>query len=363
MWDNDKTEEEKKLASISAVSTVVFPHLTDQQEVKRYVREMFSADHPIVEQALDIFENAEIKTRNFCQPFEYYKSLHGFGEQNKAYISIAVDHAAAAIRQCARQAGVEFDAITDIIFVSSTGLATPSIDARLINRLKLNLKIRRYPLWGLGCGGGVSGLAKAAMITEAYPDAVVLLVAVELCSLTFLKNDFNKSNFVATSLFSDGIAAVIVQAKNEDIAPSFRIVDSESRMYYDTEDIMGWEFLDSGFKIIFSRDIPDFIHHYVSPVVNEFLARNGLELKDISNFIFHPGGKKVISAYIEALGITDEDMQLTHNVINDYGNMSSPTVLYVLQRFMQGGAKPGYGLMLALGPGFCTELVLLKIGS
>lgn len=350
------------MASISAVSTVVFPQLTDQQEVKRHVREMFSAANPIVEHALDIFDNAEITNRNFCQPLEYFKSLHGFGEQNKAYISIAVDYATDAIRACAEQAGVNLDAITDIIFVSSSGLATPSIDALLINRLKLSLNIRRYPLWGLGCGGGVAGLAKAAMITEAYPDAVVLLVAVELCSLTFLKNDFSKSNFVATSLFSDGIAAMIVQAKIEDSTPSFRVVDSQSRMYYDTEDIMGWEFLDSGFKVIFSRDIPAFITKYVSPVVNDFLARNGLELRDINNFIFHPGGKKVITAYIEALGITKADMHLTHSVINDYGNMSSPTVLYVLQRFMQGGSKPGYGLMLALGPGFCTELILLKIG-
>lgn len=349
------------MAYISAVSTIEFPYLTSQQDVKRHVREMFSSEYPIVEQALDIFDNAEITSRNFCQPLEYYKTLHGFGEQNKAYISIAVEYATQAVSQCAAKAGISLNAITDIIFVSSTGLATPSIDALLVNRLQLNLNIRRYPLWGLGCGGGVSGLAKANLITEARPEAVVLLVAVELCSLTFLKSDFSKSNFVATSLFSDGIAAVIVQAKTESVLPQFSIVSASSRMYYNTEDIMGWEFLDSGFKVIFSRDIPAFINQYVRPVVNDFLALHGLELKDIRNFIFHPGGKKVITAYLEALGLETDQLHLTRSVIKDYGNMSSPTVLYVLERFMQGGSEPGYGLMLALGPGFCTELVLLNI--
>jgi alkylresorcinol/alkylpyrone synthase len=200
------------------------------------------------------------------------------------------------------------------------------------------------------------------MITEAHPDAVVLLVAVELCSLTFLKSDFSKSNFVATSLFSDGIAAVIIQAKHETESPKFRIIASDSRLYYDTTDIMGWEFLDSGFKVVFSRDIPAFINQNVRTEVDDFLAKQGLKIEDIRNFIFHPGGKKVIDAYLQSLALNKDSLKQTSSVIRDYGNMSSPTVLYVLERFMNGDYEPGYGLMLALGPGFCTEMVLLSIG-
>ncbi len=346
---------------IDAVSTIDFPHQADQQEVKRHVREMFSDSYPMVEQALDIFENAEIKSRNFCKPLEYYKSIKGFSEQNTVYVECSLVYAAQAIRQCAAKAGIKLSEITDIIFVSSTGLATPSIDALLINQLKLNRDIRRYPLWGLGCGGGVSGIAKAGMITEARPEAVVLLVAVEMCSLTFLKNDFSKSNFVATSLFSDGIAAVIIRAKQNDSQNKFRIIASDSRLYYNTTDIMGWEFLDSGFKVVFSRDIPAFINQYIRTEVDAFLAQHNLTLAEIKNFIFHPGGKKVISAYMEALDLSKESMQQTISVIRDYGNMSSPTVLYVLDRFMDGNCEKGYGLMLALGPGFCTEMVLLSV--
>lgn len=346
---------------INAVSTIDFPYQTEQQEVKHHVREMFSAAYPMVEQALDIFENAEINKRNFCKPLTYYKSQKDFNSQNATYIECSVVYAAQAIRECAVRAGVGLNEITDIIFVSSTGLATPSIDALLVNQLKLNRDIRRYPLWGLGCGGGVSGIAKAAMITEAKPEAVVLLVAVELCSLTFLKSDFSKSNFVATSLFSDGIAAVIIRAKQDNSQLKFRIIASDSRLYYNTTDIMGWEFLNSGFKVVFSRDIPAFINQFVRPEVDDFLAQHDLKIEDIRHFIFHPGGKKVIDAYKQALDLDEDSLRQTSGVIRDYGNMSSPTVLYVLERFMNGNCEKGYGLMLALGPGFCTEMVLLSV--
>jgi alkylresorcinol/alkylpyrone synthase len=228
--------------------------------------------------------------------------------------------------------------------------------------MQLNPHINRTPVWGLGCAGGVSGMAKANMAAKANPNAVVLLVAVELCSLTLIKNDYSKSNFVGSSLFSDGVVASIIKGDNYPL-PKQQVTfkAASSKLYYDSLDVMGWDFGEEGFKVIFSKDIPTFIHQNIKQDVDDFLGKQGLKLLDISNFIFHPGGKKVLDAYTEALQVEGDFIKNTREVMNDNGNMSSVTVLYVLERFLETGFADGYGLMLAMGPGFSSEMVLLDM--
>jgi alkylresorcinol/alkylpyrone synthase len=349
------------MPSIAAVSTIDLPHKISQQEVKEQAQIMFSKDFPQTNRLIFAFDNTEIITRNFCKPLSYYTSNTTFEERNTQYIQTALEFSVQAVEECLAKAGVTKDAITDILFVSTTGLATPSIDALIINKLRLNPNVRRMPLWGLGCAGGVSGIAKANAMAKADPDAVVLLVAVELCSLTLIKSDYSKSNFIGSSLFSDGIAATIIKGDNHGKNQKVTYLDASSKLYYDSLEVMGWEFQDTGFKVLFSKDIPTFINEHVLEDITGFLSKRGLELSDIKNFIFHPGGKKVLDAYSDALPVEGDFLKNTREVMNANGNMSSVTVLYVLEKFLDCGFEDGYGLMMAMGPGFSSEMVLLQM--
>lgn len=349
------------MPSIAAVATINLPNKTTQQEVKEQAHRMFSENFPQTDRLIFAFDNTEIKTRNFCKPISYYTGHTTFEQRNNDYIATALEYSVQAIEECLKKAGLTKEDITDILFVSTSGLATPSMDAQIINKMRLNPHVRRMPLWGLGCAGGVSGMAKASDVAKANPNAVVLLVAVELCSLTLLKNDYSKSNFIGSSLFSDGIAACIVKGDNHNGDKHITYFDANSKLYYDSLDVMGWEFQDTGFKVLFSKDIPMFINEHVLEDVTEFLQKNNLQLSDIKNFIFHPGGKKVLDAYKDALPVEGDFLKNTRTIMNENGNMSGVTVLYVLERFMDQGFEDGYGLMMAMGPGFSSEMVLLKM--
>jgi alkylresorcinol/alkylpyrone synthase len=348
---------------IAATSKVDLPFKTTQQAVKQQAHELFSANFPQTDRLIFAFDNTEIITRNFCRPLSYYAQPNTFEERNDAYLDIALTYSVQAAEDCITKAGIKKEDVTDIFFVSTTGLATPSMDALIINKMRLNPNINRTPVWGLGCGGGVSGMAKANTAAKANPNAIILLIAVELCSLTLIKSDYSKSNFIGSSLFSDGIAACIIKGDNHGIDQTITYIASSSKLYYDSLDVMGWDFKDTGFKVLFSKDIPTFIHEHVREDITEFLAKHKLQLSDIKNFIFHPGGKKVLDAYTDALGVEGDFLHYTRAVMNDYGNMSSATVLYVLERFMTEGFEDGYGLMMAMGPGFSSEMVLLKLNK
>ncbi len=345
---------------IASVSTINFPHKIKQQEVKQRALETFSVNFPEAKRLIFAFDNTEIEYRNFCRPLDYYTRQNSFEERNNEYIRTALAYSAQAIEDCVKKADIDKNDITDIFFVSTTGLATPSMDALIINQMKLNPHINRTPIWGLGCGGGVSGMAKANTAAEANPDALVLLVAVELCSLTLIKTDYSKSNFIGSSLFSDGVAACIIKGDNHQNDTGIKYVASQSKLYYDTLEVMGWDFLDTGFKVLFSKDIPVFIRGHIKDDISEFLSSKGLELGDIKNFVFHPGGKKVLDAYEDALQLPEYSLEKTRKVMRDCGNMSSASVLYVLEEFMRNGFTGGYALMLAMGPGFSSEMVLLE---
>jgi alkylresorcinol/alkylpyrone synthase len=353
------------MPSLAAISKIDFPYKVEQQMVKEGARNLFAPSYPQVDRMMSAFDNTGIRTRNLCKPLEYYTSLHSFEDQNAEYIRLSLEYSIQAIDECIISAGINKDEITDLIFISTTGLSTPSLDALIINKMRLNQNINRMAIFGLGCGGGVSGYSKANILAIANPDAVVLLVTVELCSLTFLRNDFSKSNFIGSSLFADGVAASIVTGDNHTnrTTNAFTFLATQSKLYYDTLDVMGWEFLNSGFKVLFSSDIPTIISTNIQNDVTSFLEKHRLKISDIKNFIFHPGGKKVLTAYEEALPVEGDFLKNTREVMNDNGNMSSTTVLYVLERFFSQGFENGYGLMVSMGPGFSSEMVLLQMNT
>ncbi|MCD8176955.1 MAG: hypothetical protein LUE98_05840 [Tannerellaceae bacterium] len=349
---------------LTAISKIDFPFKTEQQAVKEYAKNLFIHSTPEVERMVSVFDHTGIVTRNFCKPLEYYSEVHTFEEQNREFIQLALDYAVEAVENCLSSAQISKGEVTDLIFISTTGLATPSMDALIINRMRLNRHVNRMSIFGLGCGGGVSGYAKACTLAKANPQAVVLLVAVELCSLTFLRDDFSKSNFVGASLFADGVAACVVtgdQYTSGKEGKSIRFSGNESKLYYDSQDVMGWEFTDHGFKVLFSSGIPAIILENVHTDVTSFLSKKGLTIADIKNFIFHPGGMKVLAAYEKALNMEGIALQKTGQVMTHYENMSSTTVLYVLEKFFTEGFEDGYGLMMSMGPGFSCEMVLLEM--
>ncbi|MGA9172848.1 MAG: 3-oxoacyl-[acyl-carrier-protein] synthase III C-terminal domain-containing protein [Thermoactinomyces sp.] len=347
-----------------AIGTAVPEYEVKQEEVRVFAKDLFGQSFSNIDRFLTIFENAAIDRRKFCKPRKWFERNHSFAEKNQAYVESAIDLGEKAIRCCLAKAGVEPEKIDHLFFVSTTGMSTPSIDAHLINRLEMPGRMKRTPIWGLGCAGGVAGLARAYEYTKAFPDACVLLLTVECCGLTFRNSDQSKSNLIATSLFADGAAAVLVagdQAVSSFSETGPEILDSASMMWPRSLDVMGWDVEDDGLKVVFSRDIPALVRTKVRPIVDSFLVRHQLDLNSIGTFIMHPGGRKVLEAYTEAFHTEKEKLKTAYEVLRDYGNMSSATVLFVLEKTLRQGAWAGKnGLMAAMGPGFSLEMILLK---
>jgi alkylresorcinol/alkylpyrone synthase len=266
------------MPSLAAVSSIDFPFKADQQVVKKFAQALFEPSFPAIERMMSAFDNTEIKTRNLCKPLNYFSAQHNFQDQNAEYIRISLEYSVKAIEACIAAAQIEKASITDIIFVSTTGLATPSLDALIINEMRLDPNICRLPVFGLGCAGGTAGFAKASILAKANPDAVVLLVAVELCSLTFLRNDYSKSNFIGSSLFADGIAACIITGDNHTnkTNKAIQFLAAQSKLYYDSLDVMGWDFQDKGFKVLFSQDIPTIILNNIRADVDSFFSETSI---------------------------------------------------------------------------------------
>jgi alkylresorcinol/alkylpyrone synthase len=349
------------MSSISSIATAVPAHRVGQQTAQKFCHALFQDTYADIDRLLPVFTNALVQDRYFSVPEEWFETNHSFAEKNRLYIQTAQELGQAAIAICLKNAGLGPQDVDHLFFVSSTGLATPSIDARLINILKLRPDIRRTPIWGLGCAGGVAGLTRAYEYTLAFPRERALVLALELCGLTFQRNDLSKSNLVATSLFADGAAAVLVSG-SETGDPGPRMLASRSKLWYETLDVMGWDINDHGLKVLFSRDIPSIVRMLVLPALSEFLASRGLALGDLSHIIAHPGGAKVIEAYEQTLGLANGKMDRARDILRRYGNMSSPTVLFVLEDFIRSQAIGcgEYGLVTALGPGFSSEMILIQ---
>lgn len=342
---------------IAAIATAVPQYAVEQSEIKKFAALLFERGFHGLERLLGVFEHGKIKRRYLSCPLEWYGEDHSFSEANSLFEKTALDLAEKAARQAILEANMEKSDIGAIISVTSTGISTPTLDAKLIQNLGLSLHTLRIPIWGLGCAGGVAGLARAANMVEATQGKAVLLVAVELCSLTFQREDFSKSNLVGASLFADGAAAVIVSCKGE--GPE--VLGSHSTLFPATEDVMGWDIVNSGLKVRFSRDIPSIVRHHLPDLLEDACSTWGIQRTWLHHFIFHPGGAKVVDAYRESLGLNGGYLTAAYHTLENYGNMSSASVFFVLKEYMQQiSAKGDYGVMVALGPGFSAEQVLFR---
>lgn len=347
---------------IIAVATAVPEYHLDQTAASEFARNHFKSRLKELNRLLPIFANSGIKNRYFCRPLEWMLHARSLEERNQAYIECATELSATAALKLFEQANMSPHDFDYIIYINTTGLSTPSIDARLINELDLRHDIHRSPIWGLGCAGGTAGLSHAYRYLLGHPKAKVLLIATELCGLTFLPDDYSKSNLVATALFGEGSAAVLLTG-DEVAGDGLDIIGTKSTFYPDSLDVMGWNIVSHGLQVVFAQRIPDIVKEHAAKDVSDFLIEHNLTLADISAFLFHPGGTKVIKAYEKALDLHNNELGLSRSILDDYGNMSSVTVLYVLQRYMNQNKEGngGYGILSALGPGFCSESMLIKL--
>ncbi|HEX2897171.1 MAG TPA: 3-oxoacyl-[acyl-carrier-protein] synthase III C-terminal domain-containing protein [candidate division Zixibacteria bacterium] len=347
---------------ISGVAVSVPEYRVEQKIAKEFARRIFSNRTADVDRLLSVFDNSQIDTRYFSRPLEWFEQPHSLSEKNQVYIESSTELCLETSQKLLNVNNVPPEEIDYIIYVNTTGLATPSIDARLINLLGLRQNIRRIPIWGLGCAGGAAGLSHAHHHLLGHPNEKVLLIACELCGLTFLHDDYSKSNLVATALFGEGAAAVLVTGGDVE-SDGLEIVSTNSRFFPDSLDVMGWNILDSGLQVVFAKQIPEIIEKHALTDFTEFLKANNLQLKDISKFLFHPGGAKVIEAYQAALSMSNGSLSISYEILRRYGNMSSVTVLFVLDEYFQKSDRKagGYGLISALGPGFSSESLLLKL--
>ncbi|CAN5502490.1 type III polyketide synthase [soil metagenome] len=345
--------------TVRGLATAVPPFKLEQAEARALARHLFEGAFSDVDRLLSVFDNAGIQSRYVARPLEWFGQAHTFEEKNAVYAEVGLELACRAACRALRRAGADAGEVGAVVFVSSTGLATPSLDAYLIQRLGLPRSVHRLPLWGLGCAGGAAGLARAADLARALPGKSVLLVAVELCSVTFIRGDKSKSNLVGSGLFADGAAAVLVGPGAEGQGPE--LLSSSSRLFDASDDIMGWDVVEGGLKVRFSRDIPSFVQENLGPTMREALAESGLGLADLEHFVVHPGGPKVLDAYERCLDLEAGSLDSAREVLRDYGNMSSPTVLFVLERYLNSTAPTGApGTLFALGPGFSAEQVLFR---
>lgn len=408
---------------IASVAHALPDHAYDQEELIAATLKMWEGSrvHPARVEALH--RHVLVAGRRLALPIERYATLSGFGEANTEWTRVALELGERAVSDALRKAGVPPERVGAFFFVSVTGIATPSIEARLANRIPFPSSMKRIPIFGLGCVAGAAGLARAADYVRAFPAEAAVLLAVELCSLTVQRDDLSVANLIASGLFGDGAAAAVVTGAEwipepeGSPAPARRpeVVATRSCFYRDTEDVMGWTMTDRGFRIVLSAAVPDMVRGHLGIDVDAFLAAHSLSRSDIGSFVCHPGGPKVIDAMEETLGLPTGALDASRRSLREVGNLSSVSVLLILEESMEGSAfgfsrevragagvtarsagaihheaavgsassgteartavlqepetdrpSPGppaagtWGLLLAMGPGFCSELVLLR---
>lgn len=347
---------------IASVGRAFPPHYYDQETILGALRAHLPRKAAALTRLDGFHKNVQVGGRHLALSIPEYPELRTFGDTNAAWLRVALDVGEAAIRDALEGSGLVPADVGAIFFTSVTGIATPSLDARLVNRLGLPERIRRVPLFGLGCVAGAAGIARAADYVRAYPDQVALLLAVELCSLTLQREDLSVANLIASGLFGDGAAAVVVTGRERPAAAGPRVLDTRSVFYRDSEQVMGWTITERGFGVVLSAEVPEMVHRHLGEDVTSFLADHGLKTTDIATWICHPGGPKVLEAMEQALDLHDGQLDLTWESLSRVGNLSSVSVLLVLRDTMERARpEPGrYGVLLAMGPGFCSELVLLE---
>ncbi len=312
-----------------------------------------------------LHQAAGVRTRHLALPLDRYKDLGGFGASNDVFIDQGVRLGERAVREALDAAGLRPEDVDLLMTTSVTGIAAPSLDARLVSLLGLRSDVKRVPMFGLGCVAGAAGIARVHDYLQGHPDGVAVLLSVELCSLTFQRDDDSTANLVASGLFGDGSAAVVLVGADRAAELGLqgpKVVATRSRLYPDTERVMGWDIGGSGFRIVLAATVADVVRTYLPNDVEGFLDEHDLKIRDVDTWVAHPGGPKVIDAIVDALGLEPEALDVTRRSLAEIGNLSSSSVLNVLERTLAEGlpTKGTPGVLMAMGPGFCAELVLLE---
>lgn len=342
--------------NLLSVASAVPPNVIAQNDAASAAHAAFAERFGEFDRLARVFGSAGIERRYAVRPIEWYLQPLDWPERNNAYLEGACDLFVKAARKALEAAGERAEAVDCVVTVSSTGIATPSLEARVADRLGLRQDVERVPVFGLGCAGGVSGLSIASRLAQARPGSLVLLVAVELCTLAFRLDKLTKANIVATALFGDGAAACLLRVGEGGIAS---VEFSGQHRWPETLDIMGWDVDPEGLGVIFDRAIPPFAEENIRPAIENILARTEQTVSDIDRFTCHPGGVKVIEALEQALVLCRGTLDHERTVLSDFGNMSAPTALFVLERSIEAGL-PARSLLTAMGPGFTASCVSLK---
>jgi alkylresorcinol/alkylpyrone synthase len=340
-----------------SLSTAVPPFVLRQGEVAPWAQALFAAHGEDIAHLLPVYEHAGIAKRHSCVPLDWYLATGGYKERNRLFLEHAVPLLQSAAESCLAEAGVSPWAVDCLVTVCTSGIATPSLDARLMERMAFRRDVQRLPVFGLGCAGGVLGLGRAAALARAAPGSNILLLVVELCGLTFRSRDLSKSNVIATALFGDGAAAALLRCDRAASGPE--LASWGEHTWPGTLDVMGWRVEDDGFGVLFSRDIPTIVRDKYGAAVDDFLARHALSREDLDGTLCHPGGAKVIDALEDVFRRPRGGMTHERAVLRDYGNMSAATVLFVIEHALRGGLR-GRHLVSALGPGFTAGFALLE---
>ncbi len=363
--------------SIVATATALPRHHYKQRDLAMLAAQYIGGSKHRETAVERFFDRVGVGERNLALPAEQYATLGGMERRSKAFIEVATELGVKTITSLLAESGISARDVTQLTTTTVTGIAVPSLDARLMNLLPFPTSLKRVPLFGLGCLGGAAGLARTAEYLRAFPDEAAIFLSVELCSLTFQPDDVSIANLVSTGLFGDGAAAVLLVGARHPLSNPHatrvasarpgavgqpRVVASRSVFFPDTERVMGWDVVDTGFKVVLSAAVPDLVRQHVPAALDGFLAEHGLRRQDIATWIMHPGGPKVIDALEESLGLPPEALAPTRDGLARTGNMSSASVLFLLDEYRrQRAPAPGsFGLLMAMGPAFCAEMVLLR---
>ena len=348
--------------AILSVGRALPPHYVDQETLIAALSAYWGARHFNVARLADLHRAAKVGGRHLALPLSEYPGLDTFQKTNAAFVRVGADVGEAAIRDALRRAGLSPADVAHLFFVTVTGVSTPSLDATLANRLRLPATVKRTPIFGLGCMAGAAGIARAADVLRSFPGEVAVLLSVELCSLTLQRDDASVTNVIASGLFGDGAAAVVLEGGGRGEARGVpRVLATRSVLYPDTEWVMGWDVVDTGFKVVLSARVPEVIEANIGADVDRFLGEHGLARRDVRHWIAHTGGPKVLEAFRAAVGLPRAALERSWRCLREVGNLSSASVLFVLGDLLDAGeARAGdVGLLAAMGPGFSAELVLL----
>lgn len=341
--------------ALLALSTASPPNILRQDEVAAAARSLLQDRFPGFDRMAPVFSTAGIDTRQSAMPIDWFFEPRGWPERTEVYLRVAVDLFVEAATRALNEAELTGGEVDAVVTVSSTGIATPSLEARAMDRMGFRPDAARVPVFGLGCAGGTTGLGLAAKLARATPGGVVLLVVVELCTLSFRMDNLSKADIVATALFGDGAAACVLRTGEDGFA---RVEGSAEHTWPDTLNIMGWRVGDTGFGVIFDRAIPPFARLHLRPAMDAMLAAQDMRVEDVDRFVCHPGGVKVIDALEASLSLAPGRLDHERAVLAEHGNMSAPTVLFVLDRARRAGLPPR-SVLVALGPGFTASTVTL----